>query len=134
MSHDAQFRVVDGDAGPLQSFADGAIDIYLFLLVVCLRSVQGGLGQRERAFRIQRIEAGFRAELLFLFSSVKGLLGKVARFLSCVNLGLSLFKRKLSSCARRSECLSVAAPRRSGSGGIAAQRGIDLPWPGGCAD
>ena len=95
MSHDAQFCVVDGDSGPLQRLADGAVYIYLRLLVGRLGGVQSGLGEGERALCVQRIETGLRSQQLFLFGDVESLLGKVARFLGCIDVGLSLLKCNL---------------------------------------
>jgi hypothetical protein len=50
LSHDALFRVIDGDPSPFQCLADSAVDIYLLLLVVGLRRVQSELGLGECVF------------------------------------------------------------------------------------
>src|SRR5580698_9353674 len=95
MGHDTRFRVVDGNACALERLTDCAVDIHLRLLIGCLCGVQSRFGNGERAFGIQRIEAGLGAEKLLLFDNVEGLLGQVERLLRCVHVSLSLLESKL---------------------------------------
>jgi hypothetical protein len=73
----AGFRILDGDAHPLQSLAGGAVDIHLGLLERSLRRDQRRFGDGQRVLRNQRVITGFRAELLFLLCDVERTLRQV---------------------------------------------------------
>ena len=103
-----------------------------FRSCVCC-GVQSGLGQGECVFGEQRVDAGFRAELLFLLGDVEGPLCQVAGLLRGVDTGLRLLKGKLRVPHIEENVLLLLLGGDLALAELRARRGIDRPWPGGCA-